>query len=133
MKRLISISIFLFFSSNVKSQNLLKCDNVSNSTSIVTVSQSTNCIELLDHMVPGSNDPVLEVNVNFWIFTPTTNTSTGAWTTLSNSITAANVQACIDGANSTFSNMPAPTISITGVTSITNAKMELLALGGQII
>ncbi len=124
MKHLIQ-SLFLILVYQVNSQSLPKCGNASNSSSLTTVSQSSNCIDFLNQFVPTSSDPILEVNINFWVYTPSTNTSTGAWTRPVNPTTQADAQACIDAANSTFSNMPPPSVTVANVTSITNAKIKL--------
>ena len=82
-------------------------------------SQSTNCVRrLLDDMIQTSNDRTIDVNVNFWVFTPTYISSlTAVWTHSLSPTTSLSALACLAYANSVFTNVPsAPKLTVPGMT-----------------
>ena len=90
--------------------------------------QPTNCIILLKDLAPSPIDRVLEVNVHFWVFAPTTNSANSVWTHTFHPNTQSDAQKCLDDANATYTNIPTvPHLIVAGTpTGVTNAKIKLI-------
>jgi hypothetical protein len=119
----------LFFIASAKILAQPFCTTQSQSSSPSSSSQSTNCINFLTSFVPNSNDPIIEVNVNFWVFVPTyTPVNQAVWTFSADPTTSADAQACLDVANSTFTSIPStPQLTVaSNPVSMSTAKIKLV-------
>lgn len=79
-----------------------------------------NCSTYLDAFVPTATDPVKEVKIVIHRFKPSV--AIGVW----DQVTQADVDNMINGANYTFSTIPAPNLTIPGVPHIPDAKIKLV-------
>ncbi|MEI6020935.1 MAG: hypothetical protein WCR21_07385, partial [Bacteroidota bacterium] len=119
------ILILAILTHSIVAQNTFTCGTISSATA-QSLSRAVACTNLINDFIPKSNDRVIEVAVNFWVFTTGTSSNSAAWTNGSHITTSVDAQHCIDIANSIYTNMPAPSIAIPGVASITNAKIKLI-------
>lgn len=129
--------LIVAFYSNLNAQPYFHCSTKPSTTSLnQATSQPSTCTQqLLDDLAPKPNDRILEVNVYFWVFAPTTNSTNAAWTNAAHPMSQSLLQQCLDGANSTYTNIPAiPQLTVTGTpTNVTNAKIKFVLKGWQII
>ena len=132
LKHLFSLFLFLAIFDAAKSQTNYFCGTQGSGGSQTnnSAASATLCTQILEDCVPRSNDRVIEVNVNFWVLAPSTNSNSGVWTysnsTYGNHITtAADASTCINNANAMFASIPSPNLPMNGVTNISNAKIKL--------
>lgn len=131
-KSVLKISLYrllcLFAISNLNSQSPYCFSKVPSSNPPGWGYQPTSCSQLLNDCAPTSSDPQLEVNVTFWVFAPTTNSASGAWTYSLSPNPVDTLQKALDRANTTFSTIPnIPNLPVAGTsTTFTNAKIKLV-------
>jgi hypothetical protein len=75
------------------------------------------CAQYLNDFVPKTNDSVLIINVNFVVFSPTAGSS--VW-----SGNATRADNCIRIMDSIYANVPAPKLTISGVSMISHTKIK---------
>jgi hypothetical protein len=91
--------------------------------------------QLFVDLAPNVNDREIEVNVKVHVFVPTTNSNSSVWhnTGYTNAASVyTDAVKLIDEANRTFTNI-APTPSLGGVTTFTNAKIKLVLYGFYLV
>lgn len=90
----------------------------------------SNCTTFLNDLAPLANDRVIEVRVNFWIYTPTTNSATGVWTKPNTCTTYTDIVQALEEVNALFQNTVVPTIPVAGVgTYTTGVKIKFVPAG----
>lgn len=88
------------------------------------------CNTLLNDIVPRVYDPILKVNVRFYVYTPTTNSASGYWTKPATCTTSLDAQKCIDDCNAIFINTITPTRPANGVGTFTTGARITFSLSG---
>ena len=128
MKKTILFSaIVLLMGLNLNSQNYFVCQTPPGPP-LQGPPQPSTCTQILRDLAPTNSDRSIEVNVNFWVFVPTTNSATSVWAYNPAFITPTNAQICLDLANATYTNIPlTPKLTQPGIIPVmTDATIKLV-------
>jgi len=126
LKTKITISLFAFSSlclTEIKSQNF-SCGTTSGNQ---TQSSPVVCSQLLNDFIPQSSESDIEVNINIYVFQPTS--GPGSWGTP----TTGDLNYLMFTANNNFSALQTPKLPVSGVPFLPSSKIKLILKSYQII